>query len=101
LDRLDRGLLGDEARLELLPATQVRDARGNLHTAEVGPLEADTVISGRGLQREGDFLTGMKADTGALDGSTECALSRNGHPLLPQTPKQSTCQNHDAAEILP
>ena len=44
LDGLDRRLAGDEARLQLLPAAEMGDVRGNLDAAEVGALEANSVV---------------------------------------------------------
>ncbi len=55
-------------------AAKVRHVRGNLDAAEVDAAETNAVIGRRGLERERDFLAGMKADSGAGNGSAKGAL---------------------------
>ena len=76
LDRLDRRFVGDEAGLELLAAAEVRDVSGNFDAAEVGALEANSVISRSRLERERHLLAGVKSDPGAGNGSAKGTLSR-------------------------
>ncbi len=67
-------LSDDQAGLQLLPPAEVRDVRRNLDAAEVGALEANSVIGGSGLEGQRDLLPGMKTDSGAVTDSTKGAL---------------------------
>jgi hypothetical protein len=55
----------------------MRDVRGNLDAAQVGPLEADAVIGGRRFEGQRHLAAGMKPNSGAIDGSTKGALCRH------------------------
>ena len=87
LDGLDRHRFARQAGL-ILDAAQMRDRRRNLEAAQVGALEADAVVGRRRLERQRDLVAGMKADSGAGDGSTKGALRVHdlsvelGEPLL-------------------
>ena len=74
-DRLDRRLVGDETRLELLASGEMRHVRRNLGPVEIGTLKADAVVGGRGFEGECDLLAGVEADPGAVDHSAKGALS--------------------------
>ena len=74
LDRLDRHRVAGQAGLVLDAAAKMRDGGRNLQAAKVAALEADPVVSRRRLERQGDLVAGMKADSGAGDGSTESSL---------------------------
>ena len=73
LDGLDRHRLARQAGL-ILDAAEVRDRGRNLESAKVAALEPDAVVRRRRLERQRDFVAGMKADSGAGDGATEGAL---------------------------
>ena len=77
LDCLDRHRFARQAGLELA-AADVRDRGGDFETTQVGALEPDTVVSRRGLEGERDLVAGMKANTGARDGTTKGSLRLHG-----------------------
>jgi hypothetical protein len=73
----------------------VRHGGRNLEPVEVRSLKTDAVIGWSGLQRQRDFVAGMKADSGAGNWSAKGAL--RGHDLLfvsgeLQSAQQSACQ---------
>jgi hypothetical protein len=77
LDGLDRHRFTGQAGRELDPP-EMRDGRRNFQTAQIGTLEPDPVVDGRGLQREGDLVAGMKTDSGAGHGTTKSTLRLHG-----------------------
>ena len=91
-------LSGHEAGLQLLPAAEVRDVRGNLDAAEVRALEANAVVGRRRLQRQRHLLAGMEADSGAVDRSTKGALQRHHHVPLARS-KQAAANLQCAATL--
>jgi hypothetical protein len=62
----------------------MRHARRNLDAAKVRAVEANSVIDWRGLEREGDFVPGMKADSGAVGHPTKRALIRHQDSVADQ-----------------
>ena len=89
LDRLDRGLAVDQARLESCCSPE-EHVGWDLHPAEVRPAEPDTGVRRRRNERDLDLLTGMDADSSAVDRATKGALRRNlvpaAHPLARDLP---------------
>ena len=91
LDCLNRDRLARQPGLILDPA-EMSDRRGNFESAKIAALKPDAVVGRRGLQRQGDLVAGMKTNSGAGDGASQCALSvhslsRQSREPLPSSAK--------------
>jgi hypothetical protein len=53
----------------------MRDRRRDFEPPEVGTLEPDAEVRGRRLERQRDFVAGMKPDSGARHRTTKSSLS--------------------------
>ena len=73
LDRVDADRVARQAG-RVVDAADVLDRRRHFEAAEVGAPEADAGIGGSRLEGKRDLVAGVKADSGAGDGSAKCPL---------------------------
>ena len=66
LDGLDRDFLPGQPRREL-NASQVVDRGRHLEVTDVGTAKSDAEVDARRLQRQGDFIAGVKTDSDTRD----------------------------------
>jgi hypothetical protein len=59
----------------ILDPPEMRDRRRDLEAAEIRTLEPDPEVRRRRLERQGDFVAGMKSDSGARNRTTKSSLS--------------------------
>ena len=74
LDRLDRHRFARQAGRDTECPPRCVTVAGISRPPEVGAPETDAEVGRRRLERERDLVAGVKADSGAGDRATKCAL---------------------------